>query len=56
MFSDTPYFFAVSKSRIRKLGPELTSRRCPEQPAIEITRLVDIDMVTGEVNLPANLR
>ncbi|KAF8804731.1 hypothetical protein BYT27DRAFT_7194337 [Phlegmacium glaucopus] len=28
---------------------------CPEQPAIEITKLVDIDMLTGEVNLPANL-
>ena len=58
MFSNTPHFHAVSQTVVYETVPEVRCSfcRCPEQPAIEITRIVDIDIATGEVNLPPNLR
>ena len=62
VLSNTPHFHAVSEtscvllSRVCLNLDILSPRRCPEEPAIEITKIVDIDIATGEVNLPLNLR
>ena len=60
MFSNTSFFHAVSSCKLAvgdcALNLDILSRSCPEQPAIEITRIVDVDIATGEVSLPSNLR